>query len=114
MNWVHPPTDVSIKLLVFASIRYMFKFISSTILAALLAYILISPSSHIIEMPAGSSISRSLAKKVLAVETPEGAGALVRRSIGSAGLKNLTPFLMLDHFHVAKGAVINVHALLIL
>jgi len=38
------------------------------------------------------------------VETPEGAGALVRRSIGSMSLRNLTPFLMLDHFHVTEGA----------
>lgn len=51
-----------------------------------------------------AAISRSVVKKVLAVETPEGAGALVRRSIGSMALRNLTPFLMLDHFHVAKGA----------
>ncbi|GLB35000.1 putative pirin family protein [Lyophyllum shimeji] len=50
------------------------------------------------------SISRSVVKKVLAVETPEGDGALVRRSIGSMNLRNLTPFLMLDHFHVTKGA----------
>ncbi|THU90703.1 hypothetical protein K435DRAFT_830125 [Dendrothele bispora CBS 962.96] len=51
-----------------------------------------------------TSISRNVAKKVLAVETPEGAGALVRRSIGSMTLRNLSPFLMLDHFHVSKGA----------
>ncbi|EMD38504.1 hypothetical protein CERSUDRAFT_82776 [Gelatoporia subvermispora B] len=51
-----------------------------------------------------SSISRQVVKKVLAVETPEGDGALVRRSIGSMKLRNLTPFLMLDHFHVSKGA----------
>lgn len=43
-------------------------------------------------------------KRVLAVETPEGAGARVRRSIGSASLRNLTPFLLLDHFHVSEGA----------
>lgn len=49
-------------------------------------------------------ISRNVVKKVLAVETPEGAGALVRRSIGSMNLRNLTPFLMLDHFHIGKGA----------
>jgi len=49
-------------------------------------------------------ISRTVVKKVLAVETPEGAGALVRRSIGSMNLRNLTPFLMLDHFHVSEGA----------
>jgi redox-sensitive bicupin YhaK (pirin superfamily) len=37
----------------------------------------------------------------------QGAGALVRRSIGSPELRNLTPFLMLDHFHIGKGAVRN-------
>ncbi|OBZ75233.1 hypothetical protein A0H81_04422 [Grifola frondosa] len=51
-----------------------------------------------------SSVSRTVVKKVLSVETEEGAGALVRRSIGSMKLRNLTPFLMLDHFHVSKGA----------
>ncbi|EGN93236.1 hypothetical protein SERLA73DRAFT_189736 [Serpula lacrymans var. lacrymans S7.3] len=51
-----------------------------------------------------ASVSRNVVKKILAVETPEGAGALVRRSIGSMNLRNLTPFLMLDHFHVSKGA----------
>lgn len=49
-------------------------------------------------------LSRTVAKKVLAVETPEGAGALVRRSIGTAALKNISPFLMLDHFAVSEGA----------
>lgn len=51
-----------------------------------------------------ASVSRSVVRNLLAVETPEGAGALVRRSIGTANLRNLTPFLMLDHFHVSKGA----------
>lgn len=51
-----------------------------------------------------STLSRTVVKSVLAVETPEGAGALVRRSIGSMSLRNLTPFLMLDHFKVAEGA----------
>lgn len=40
----------------------------------------------------------------------QGAGARVRRSIGSMTLRNLTPFLMLDHFHVSKGAVSNMIA----
>ncbi|KAJ7722895.1 RmlC-like cupin domain-containing protein [Mycena maculata] len=52
----------------------------------------------------GASITRTVAKKVLAVETPEGDGALVRRSIGSTSLRNLTPFLMLDYFHAKPGA----------
>ena len=30
---------------------------------------------------------------------------MVRRSIGTMALRNLTPFLMLDHFHISKGAV---------
>lgn len=51
-----------------------------------------------------SSISRVVTRKVLAVETNEGAGAVVRRSIGSMTLRSLSPFLMLDHFHVSKGA----------
>ena len=51
-----------------------------------------------------SSITRSVVKSVLAIETQEGAGAVVRRSIGTMVLRNLTPFLMLDHFHVGKGA----------
>lgn len=37
----------------------------------------------------------------------QGVGARVRRSIGSMNLRNLTPFLMLDHFHVSQGAVSN-------
>lgn len=51
-----------------------------------------------------AAFSRTVTKRVLAVETPEGAGALVRRSIGSMTLRNLTPFLLLDHFHVKEGA----------
>jgi len=50
------------------------------------------------------SVSRSVSQKVLAIEQSEGAGARVRRSIGTAKLRNLSPFLMLDHFHVSKGA----------
>ncbi|TCD64434.1 hypothetical protein EIP91_004079 [Steccherinum ochraceum] len=53
---------------------------------------------------AAASVSRTVVKKILSVETPEGAGALVRRSIGTPMLKNLTPFLLLDHFHISKGA----------
>ncbi|GAA5888490.1 hypothetical protein JCM5296_000649 [Sporobolomyces johnsonii] len=49
-------------------------------------------------------VSRSVVKSVLARETPEGAGAVVRRSIGTAQLRNFTPFLMLDNFKVGQGA----------
>ncbi|RXW24121.1 hypothetical protein EST38_g1730 [Candolleomyces aberdarensis] len=51
-----------------------------------------------------SRVSRHVVKKVLAIEQSEGAGARVRRSIGSMNLRNLTPFLMLDHFRIGKGA----------
>ena len=51
-----------------------------------------------------SRLTRSVVKSVLAIETEEGAGAVVRRSIGTTALRNLTPFLMLDHFHINKGA----------
>ncbi|KAH9966875.1 pirin domain-containing protein [Russula dissimulans] len=51
-----------------------------------------------------TTVARSVIKKVLSQETEEGVGALVRRSIGSPLLRNLTPFLMLDHFHISQGA----------
>ena len=49
-------------------------------------------------------VSRGVVQSVLSRETPEGAGALVRRSIGTQALRNFTPFLMLDHFNIAPGA----------
>ncbi|GAA5974525.1 hypothetical protein JCM11641_002075 [Rhodosporidiobolus odoratus] len=49
-------------------------------------------------------VSRSVTKAILAVETPEGAGAMVRRSIGTPQLRNFSPFLMLDNFKVSEGA----------
>lgn len=51
----------------------------------------------------GMSVSRTVVNKVLAIEQAEGDGARVRRSIGSMKLRNLSPFLMLDHFHVSQG-----------
>ncbi|TGJ73066.1 hypothetical protein EYR41_000185 [Orbilia oligospora] len=47
---------------------------------------------------------RSIAKVVPAVETAEGDGARVRRSIGTPQLRRLPPFLMLDHFFLTDGA----------
>ncbi|CAE6449955.1 unnamed protein product [Rhizoctonia solani] len=57
-------------------------------------------SSQTIPM-ASQSVSRTVTKKVYAAETPEGAGAVVRRSIGSMTLRNLSP---LDHFHLTPGS----------
>ncbi|KAI9831916.1 MAG: hypothetical protein M1819_004638 [Sarea resinae] len=46
------------------------------------------------------SIPRAIRQAFLAVEQAEGVGARVRRSIGTARLRNFSPFLMLDHFTV--------------
>lgn len=51
-----------------------------------------------------AQVSRSVVKSILAIETSEGAGAMVRRSIGTSQLRNFTPFLMLDNFLVKEGA----------
>ncbi|KAJ4423393.1 RNA pol II transcription cofactor [Gnomoniopsis sp. IMI 355080] len=60
---------------------------------------------EIIEVPAANmSIPRAIRKVFLAVEQAEGAGARVRRSIGTPQLRNFSPFLMLDHFSVKHGA----------
>lgn len=49
-------------------------------------------------------LPRLIRQTFLAVEQSEGAGARVRRSIGTPKLRNFSPFLMLDHFSVAPGA----------
>lgn len=51
-----------------------------------------------------SLVPRAIRKIFLAAEQAEGAGARVRRSIGTPALRNLSPFLMLDHFSVSPGA----------
>jgi hypothetical protein len=53
---------------------------------------------------ANMSVPRTIRKAFLAVEQAEGAGARVRRSIGTPQLKNFSPFLMLDHFTIKPGA----------
>ncbi|KAJ5348137.1 Pirin-like protein [Penicillium brevicompactum] len=50
------------------------------------------------------SVPRAIRQVFLAIEQSEGAGARVRRSIGTAKLRNFSPFLMLDHFTIGKGA----------
>lgn len=50
------------------------------------------------------SLPRAIRKVFLAAEQAEGAGARVRRSIGTPQLRNFSPFLMLDHFSVKPGA----------
>ncbi|EEH33677.2 pirin [Paracoccidioides lutzii Pb01] len=50
------------------------------------------------------SVPRAIRMAFAAIEQAEGAGARVRRSIGTAKLRNFSPFLMLDHFTIGKGA----------
>ena len=50
------------------------------------------------------SAQRAIRQVVLAVEQAEGAGARVRRSIGTAALRSLSPFLMLDYFSIKPGS----------
>ncbi|KAK9476356.1 RmlC-like cupin domain-containing protein [Lipomyces japonicus] len=47
---------------------------------------------------------RTIQKLFLAIEQAEGVGARVRRSVGTAKLRNFSPFLMLDHFSVGGKA----------
>ncbi|AEO71184.1 8d3b8050-8b3b-4cd3-a282-7bcd3ceff861 [Thermothielavioides terrestris] len=49
-------------------------------------------------------LPRLIRQTFLAIEQSEGAGARVRRSIGTPRLRHLSPFLMLDHFAVSPGA----------
>ncbi|KAI0928805.1 hypothetical protein AcW2_004691 [Taiwanofungus camphoratus] len=84
------------------SLPFTSQYLSNSQIRNLFAAAPHSKSSLFSEM-AVSSVSRRVVKQVLAVETPEGEGAFVRRSIGSMKLRNLTPFLLLDHFHVTQG-----------
>lgn len=61
-------------------------------------------SAAMTDSSANVSAPRAIRKAFLAVEQSEGAGARVRRSIGTPQLKNFSPFLMLDHFSVKPGA----------
>ena len=54
--------------------------------------------------------SRIVGKSVYAKEVKEGVGATVRRSIGTASLRNLSPFLMLDHATIKPGQGFPDHA----
>lgn len=49
-------------------------------------------------------ISRHVARIMKSIPTAEGQGVTVRRSIGTPRLRNLSPFLMLDHFTIRKGS----------
>ena len=53
---------------------------------------------------ANMTTPRAIKTSFLAREQSEGAGATVRRSIGTPKLRHLTPFLMLDHAFIGPGA----------
>ncbi|KAK3297891.1 RmlC-like cupin domain-containing protein [Chaetomium fimeti] len=68
-----------------------------------------TPSSPTMSAAAAANTTTKLLPRLirqtfLAAEQAEGAGARVRRSIGTPKLRNFSPFLMLDHFSVAPGA----------
>ena len=56
------------------------------------------------QKPANMSVPRAIRQVFLAIEQSEGAGARVRRSIGTPKLRNFSPFLLLDHFISTPGA----------
>ncbi|KAJ9161026.1 Pirin [Coniochaeta hoffmannii] len=67
--------------------------------------------THMLDLPPDTrleatamSVPRPIRTVFEAKEQPEGAGALVRRSIGTPKLRNFSPFLMLDHFSIRPGA----------
>ncbi|KAF2756677.1 hypothetical protein EJ05DRAFT_532524 [Pseudovirgaria hyperparasitica] len=64
----------------------------------------IPPASPSLTNPPHETTPRKIALSFLATEQSEGAGARVRRSIGSPKLRRLSPFLMLDHFSISPGA----------
>lgn len=63
-----------------------------------------APADQLQTSATNMSVPRAIRKAFLAVEQAEGAGARVRRSIGTPQLRNFSPFLMLDHFSVKPGA----------
>ncbi|KAF2146550.1 uncharacterized protein K452DRAFT_218899 [Aplosporella prunicola CBS 121167] len=50
------------------------------------------------------AVPRAIRTAFLAISQAEGAGARVRRSIGTPKLRNFSPFLMLDHFTISPGS----------
>lgn len=63
-----------------------------------------APTDQVIYVPKVMLSPRKIVKAFEAIEQAEGAGARVRRSLGTAKLRNFSPFLMLDHFTIGEGA----------
>jgi quercetin 2,3-dioxygenase len=64
----------------------------------------IPPEDPSLNAPSDKTVPRAINFTFLAREQSEGAGATVRRSIGTPRLRNFSPFLMLDHFSISPGA----------
>jgi len=64
----------------------------------------VPPSDPSLNKPANMSVPRTIRQAFHAISQSEGAGARVRRSIGTPKLRNFSPFLMLDHFAIPPGA----------
>ncbi|KAJ9669376.1 RNA pol II transcription cofactor [Coniosporium apollinis] len=64
----------------------------------------VPPEDPSLKTPENMSVPRAIRTAFLAVSQSEGAGARVRRSIGTPKLRNFSPFLMLDHFSIPPGA----------
>ena len=64
----------------------------------------VPPEDPSLQKSAEMSVPRAIRQAFLAVSQAEGAGARVRRSIGTPKLRNFSPFLMLDHFSISPGA----------
>lgn len=93
---------ISITLISFLLNSFFFSSQSSELTGSTL-----NPSQSIVNSTAQMSFTgaaRKVGRVVKAIEQSEGAGARVRRSIGTQQLRNFSPFLMLDHFRVPEGA----------
>ncbi|KAK3044408.1 hypothetical protein LTS18_001373 [Coniosporium uncinatum] len=64
----------------------------------------VPPADPSLNKPANMSVPRTIRQAFHAISQSEGAGARVRRSIGTPKLRNFSPFLMLDHFAIPPGA----------
>lgn len=71
--------------------------VSRSVVKSILAIVRFSPLP-----PSAVSLGAALTPPLNTQETPEGAGAMVRRSIGTSQLRNFTPFLMLDNVSLAS------------
>jgi len=64
----------------------------------------VPPNDPSLTAPENSTVPRKIKLHFEAQEQSEGVGARVRRSIGTAKLRNFSPFLMLDHFKSSPGS----------